>query len=134
MLLICHAPKENWEEKADTQPLLPCQTFHQPVIHFTAHKAEADIPVVQKGEGGAVPNHHFLPDGPVKQFPGGHGVRQKAHQHEIAAGRISSESRIFGKNPVMEVDWFPVITQRLKKKKQNIMKNAYVEQWELEWL
>lgn len=70
------------------------QAIQQLIIVCMVHKTKADVFVVEKRKGGAVTNHHALPDCRIKYILGGKVLPQKAYQHKIAGRPVYLKIRM----------------------------------------
>lgn len=76
------------ERKMQSQIQQSCanQTPHQPIILIRQHKADSHEAVTQKREGGAIPDHHPLPDGAVEEGVAVQGGGEDFQEHEVRLG------------------------------------------------
>ena len=66
----------------------------QTVVVLWSHKAEPDVFIIQKRKRRTVADHHFLPDGAVKQILRGEIFAQDAHQNKVGTWIVYFEVRI----------------------------------------
>ena len=69
----------------------------QTVVVLWSHKAEPDVFIIQKRKRRTVADHHFLPDGAVKQILRGEIFAQNAHQNKVGTWIVYFEVRILVK-------------------------------------
>ena len=70
------------------------ETTDQTVVVLWLHKAEPDVFIIQKRKRRTVADHHFLPDGAVKQILRGEIFAQDAHQNKVGTWIVYFEVRI----------------------------------------